>query len=244
MKSIVLLTILLTVGCVLASGCVAQTKKDVNVSVSPTTTFTPFLNATTVPTTTNGPINATNVTNSTKLKGPLRVSVSNFNANLSVFIDNQTVGFVTAAKPLDLSIEEGNHSVKVCLGATCEQDYVVISFAKKSFIDFGDRLKKTVEFPNPTARITDYYRDGDGVSVVVEFINPTSERLYISAEVSVGYSFIAERSGQRVGESARGKTTVSVEPGQRETENVRLYFADGLSYIFDTPQLLEVTIKK
>ena len=243
MKSIVLLAILVTLGCVLASGCVAQTKKDVNVSVSPTTTFSPFINATTVPTT-NGSINATNMTNSTKLQGPLRVSVSNFNANLSVFVDNQTVGFVTAGKPLDLSINEGNHSVKACLGAICEQDYVIVTFGKKSFIDFGERLRKTVEFPNPTARITDYYRDGDGVSVVLEFINPTSEPLYISAEVSVGYSYIAERSGQRVGEAARGKTTVSVDPGQRETENVRLYFADGSAYNFDPPQLLDVTVKK
>jgi len=243
MKSIVLLAILVTLGCVLASGCVAQTKKDVNVSVSPTTTFSPFINATTVPTT-NGSINATNMTNSTKLQGPLRVSVSNFNANLSVIVDNQTVGFVTAAKPLDLSISEGNHSVKACLGAICEQEYVIVTFGKKSFIDFGERLRKTVEFPNPTARITDYYRDGDGVSVVLEFINPTSEPLYISAEVSVGYSYIADRSGQRVGEAARGKTTVGVDPGQRETENVRLYFADGSAYNFDPPQLLDVTVKK
>jgi hypothetical protein len=243
MKSIVLLAILVTIGCILASGCVAQTKKDPNVSVSPTNTFTPFINATTVPTI-NETTNATNVTNSSKLKGPLRVSVSNFNANLSVFIDNQSVGFVTAAKPLDLSVNEGNHSVKVCLGAICEQDYVVIVFAKKSFIDFGDRLKKKVEFPNPTARITDYYRDGDGVSVVLEFINPTSDPLSISAEVSVGYSYIAERSGQRVGEAARGKTTVSVDPGQRETQTVRLYFDDGSAYNFDPPQLLDVTVKK
>jgi hypothetical protein len=243
MKSIVLLTILLTIGCVLASGCVAQTKKDGNVSVSPTTTFTPFINATTVPGT-NGTINATNVTNGTKLKGPLRVSVSNFNANLSVIIDNQTLGFVTAANPLDLTVDEGNHSVKVCLGAICEQEYTIISFGKKSFIDFGDRLKKKVEFPNPTARITDYYRTGDGVSIVLEFINPTSEDLYISAEASVGYSFIADRSGQRVGESARGKSTLRVAGGQRETDILRLYFADGTAYIFDPPQLLEITVKK
>ena len=243
MKSIVLLTILLTIGCVLASGCIAQTKKDGNVSVSPTTTFTPFINATTVPGT-NGTINATNATNVTKLKGPLRVSVSNFNANLSVSIDNQTLGFVTAAKPLDLSLDEGNHSVKVCLGAICEQEYAVISFAKKSFIDFGDRFKKKVEFPNPTARITDYYRDGNGVAVVVEFINPSSEDLYISAEASVGYSFIADRSGQRVGESARGKSTVRVVAGTRETDTLRLYFADGTTYIFDPPQLLDVTVRK
>jgi hypothetical protein len=171
MKNIVLLTILLIVGCVLASGCVAQTKKDGNTSVSPTNTFTPFVNATTVPGS-NGTINATNMTNVTKLKGPLRVSISNFNANLSVILDNQTVGFVTVANPLDLSIDEGNHSVKVCVGAICEQEYVNILFAKKSFVDFGERLKKSVEFPTPTARLTDYYRSGDGVSIPLQKASP------------------------------------------------------------------------
>jgi hypothetical protein len=243
MKNIVLLTILLIVGCVLASGCVAQTKKDGNTSVSPTNTFTPFVNATTVPGS-NGTINATNMTNVTKLKGPLRVSISNFNANLSVILDNQTIGFVTAANPLDLSIDEGNHSVKVCVGAICEQDYVNIVFAKKSFVDFGDRLKKSVEFPTPTARITDYYRSGDGVSVVVEFINPSSEGLTISAEISVGYSYISYRTQQRVGESAREKASVYVDAGQRETVTVRLYFADGQSYMFDPPQLMQVETRK
>ena len=243
MKNIVLLTILLTVGCVLASGCVAQTKKDGNTSVSPTNTFTPFINATTVPGS-NGTINVTNMTNVTKLKGPLRVSISNFNANLSVILDNQTVGIVTAAKPLDLSIDEGNHSVKVCIGAICEQDYVNIVFAKKSFVDFGDRLKKSVEFPTPTARITDYYRAGDGVSVVVEFINPSSDNLIISAEVSVGYSYISDRTGQRVGESARDKASVIVDAGQRQTATLRLYFAEGEAYMFDPPQIMQVETRK
>jgi len=243
MKNIVLLTILLIVGCVLASGCVAQTKKDGNTSVSPTNTFTPFVNATTVPGS-NGTINATNMTNVTKLKGPLRVSISNFNANLSVILDNQTVGFVTVANPLDLSIDEGNHSVKVCVGAICEQEYVNILFAKKSFVDFGERLKKSVEFPTPTARLTDYYRSGDGVSVVVEFINPSSEGLTISAEITVGYSYISYRTQQRVGESAREKASVYVDAGKRETETVRLYFADGQSYMFDPPQLMQVETRK
>ena len=244
MKSVVLLAILLVVGCVLATGCIAQTKKDTNVSVSPTNTFTPFVNTTTVPVT-NVTINATNVTNTTpKLKGPLRVSISGYPADLPVSIDNLTVGIVTKEKPLDLMLDEGNHSVRVCVGVKCQSEYIFIRFGKQSFIDFGDRLRKEVEFPVPTARIIDYYRDGDGVSVVLEFINPSSEDVYISAEVSVGYSFIAERTGQRVGESARGKTTVSVDAGQRETETLRLYFADGVSYIFDPPQLLEVKTTK
>ena len=240
MKSIIILTILVTVGCILAAGCVAQPKKDLNTSVTPTNTFTPFVNATTVPGS-NGTFNASNVTNVTKLKGPLRVSISNFNTNLSVIIDNQTAGFVTPAKPLDLMIDEGDHLVKVCVGAICEQEYVTIVFAKKSFIDFGDRLKKNVEFPEPTARIIDSYREGDSIAVVVEFINPSAKTLFMTAEVSVGYSFISGRTGQRVGESVRGKAYSDVPAGRRISETLHLGFADGSAYNFDPPNLGTIT---
>lgn len=240
MKSVVILTILVTVGCILAAGCVAQPKKDLNVSVTPTNTFAPFINATTVPGTT-GTFNSSNVTNVTKLKGPLRVSLSNFNANLSVIIDNKTAGFVTPGEPLDLMVDEGDHLVKVCVGSVCEQDNVTIVFAKKSFIDFGERMRKVVEFPEPTARIIDSYRSGDGVGVVVEFINPTDKLLYMTAEVRVGYSFISDRTGQRVGESVRGKAYSEVPAGRHVSETLRLDFASGSSYMFDPPALGEIT---
>jgi len=240
MKSVVILTILVTVGCILAAGCVAQPKKDLNVSVTPTNTFAPFINATTVPGT-NGTFNSSNVTNVTKLKGPLRVSLSNFNANLSVIIDNKTAGFVTPGEPLDLMVDEGEHVVKVCVGSVCEQDNVTIVFAKKSFIDFGERLRKVVEFPEPTARIIDSYRSGDGVGVVVEFINPTDKLLYMTAEIRVGYSFISDRTGQRVGESVRGKAYSEVPAGRRVSETLLLDFAYGSSYMFDPPAIGEIT---
>lgn len=104
MKMVVLLIILLTVGCILATGCVAQTKKDPvngNVSITPTNTFTPFVNTTTVPGS-NATINATNVTNKSVLKGPLRVSISGYPATLDVIIDNKNAGTVTQEKSLDL----------------------------------------------------------------------------------------------------------------------------------------------
>jgi len=240
MKRIVLITVLITIVCILTAGCVAQPKKDINATVFPTNTFTPFVN-TTNDSGSNGTFNVSNVTNVTKLKGPLRVSISNFNANLSVILNNQTVGSVTPGKPLDLMIDEGDYSVKVCVGAICEQDDVTIVFAKKTFVDFGDRLKKDVEFPEPTARIIDSYRDGDGVGVVVEFINPTEKTLFMTAEVSVGYSFISDRTGQRVGESTRGKAYSDVPAGRRVTETLSLGFADGSAYMFDPPNLGTIT---
>jgi hypothetical protein len=237
MKSIALLAIFITIGCILATGCIGQIKKDNgngNVTISPKITFVPFVNNTSVP--------DMNITvNSTKLKGPLRVSISGYPADLPVTIDNQTVGIVTKEKPFDLMLDEGNHSVKVCVGVICENETVNIIFAKKSLIDFGERLKKSIEFPTPTVKLIDYYRSGNGVAVVVEFINPSSKDLTMGTEVSVGYSFINDRNDERGGESTRGKVSVIVKAGQRQTSTLNLIFASGYAYMFDPPSLGQMT---
>jgi len=245
MKTIVILTILLTVGCILAAGCVAQTKKDPvngNVSITPTNTFAPFVNATTVPGS-NATINATNVTNKSVLKGPLRVSISGYPAALDVIIDNKNSGKVTREKSLDLMLDEGIHNVSVCVGDICEKETVSIVFAKKSFVDFGDRLKKDIEFPVPTARILEYYKNGNGVKVNVEFINPSTKDLSMSTEISIGYSYIDDRSGTRKGESSRSSITDIVSAGSRHKYSVDLFFVDGAAYNFDPPLVGETTFR-
>jgi hypothetical protein len=239
MKIIVLLTLFITIGCILATGCIGQIKKDNgngNATISPTITFSPV-----VITTSDSPIPMNVTVNVTKLKGPLRVSIGGYPADLPVTVDNQSVGMVTRAIPLDLMIDEGNHTVKVCVGVICENETVEIVFAKKSFIDFEERLRKDIEFPNPTARINDYYRSGNGVAVVVEFINPTSKDLSMSAEVNIGYSFINDRNDQRGGESTRGKASALVRAGQRMTTTLNLNFAPGYAYMFDPPVLGQTT---
>jgi hypothetical protein len=245
MKSITLLTLLIAIGCILATGCVAQPKKDpVNVTASPTVTFIPFVNTTTAPV-----INVTNTTNTTginatsKLTGPLRVSISGYNAGipLPVLIDNVTVGNVSADKPLDVAVSEGNHTVKVCVGVICPSRPVDIIFAKKSFLDFGEELRKQVEFPTPTVRMINYFKNGNGVGVNIEYINPTQKDLAMSAEVSCGYTYIDSRTSLRMGDSVRVKSSEYVEAGKRVTSTVNLYFAYGSAYTFDEPAIKEIT---
>jgi hypothetical protein len=238
MKINALLTIIIVVGFVLVTGCIAQTKKDINnTTVNTTNTFTPFVN-TTMKITNN--TNVTNATNVTLLKGPLRISISGYPATLAVILDNQTAGNVTREKPLDLMVNEGNHSVKVCVGLICEVEYVNIIFAKRSFVDFGDRLRKDVEFPVPTVRIVEFYKNGDAVSVMIEFINPSENDLSMSADVSVGYSYIDPRSGTRKGESAQGKAMEMVRAGTRTPYRLDLYFVDGDAYNYDIPALSNI----
>jgi hypothetical protein len=246
MKIITLLALLIAVGCILATGCVAQPKKDPgNATVSPTNTFTPFVNTTTVPGL-NATINATNVTNSTpKLKGPLRVSIGSYSVDqpLRVLIDNQSAGGVRAGFPLDLMVDEGNHSVAVCVGVICPEKSVIIVFAKRSYLDFEDILKQKVEFSKPTVRILKSFKNGNGIGVELEFINPTQNDLAMSAEVIAGYTFIDGRTNVRMGDSVRTTASQFVEAGRRETRTVDLYFNDGSAYNYDEPRLGEVTPK-
>ena len=247
MKKIVLLTILIIIGCILASGCVAQPKKDPgNTTVSSTPSFIPFVNSTPVPGL-NGTINATNATNATatKMKGPLRISIGRYSVDqpLTVLINNTSVGVVKAGVPLDLMVDEGNHSVKVCVGVICPEKFITIVFAKRSFLDFEEILTSQAEFSKPTVRILKSYKNGNGVGVELEFINPTQKDLAMSAEVSVGYNYIDDRTNIRMGDSVRSKTTEWVDAGRRITTTTTLYFVDGNSFSYDEPQLGEITAK-
>jgi len=249
MKTLSLLTLLIAIGCIIATGCVAAIPKNpVNATVTPVNTFAPFVNTTTVPgTNVTNAANTTNVTNATakpKLKGPLRVSIGSYFAEqpLPVLIDNQTFGVVTRASPVDLMVDVGNHSVQVCVGVICPEQYIDIAFAKQSYLDFESVLKEKAEFSKPTVRILKSYKNGQGVSVDLEFINPTLKAVSLSAEVSCGYTYIDGRTNIRMGDSVRVKDTEWVEPGIPITRTANLYFADGSAYTYDEPTLGEVTV--
>ncbi len=235
MRIIVLLALVITIGCILAAGCVAQTKKEpvnISVSVSPANTFTPFTNVT----------NASNITVTSGLKGPLRVSIGGWDAALPVYIDNKSTGsVVTKDKPLDLMLEEGNHTVKVCTGVKCEEENVTIQFARQRLVNFEERLITDVGFPNPTARIIGYNSAGSRIIVNVEFINPTSEDLSMSAIVRCGYSYIEDRSNSRVGSIAEDIVTAYVPSGKRVTDAMESGLASGYSYIYSVPVISGIT---
>jgi hypothetical protein len=72
--------------------------------------------------------------------GPLIVSIGNYSGILPVFVDNNSVGEVSKGKPLNISVNEGYHTVRVCDGKNCEQVDVESKTAIKIFIDFGERL--------------------------------------------------------------------------------------------------------
>jgi hypothetical protein len=158
-------------------------------------------------------------------------------------MDNQTAGAVTAGFPLDLMVNEGNHSVAVCVGVICPEKSVIIVFAKSSYLDFEDILKQKAEFSKPTVRILKSFKNGNGVGVELEFINPTQNDLAMTAEVICGYTYIDGRTNVRMGDSVRSTASQFVDAGRRETRTVDLYFNDGSAYNYDEPRLGEVTPK-
>jgi hypothetical protein len=245
MKLIVPFALFMAVGFILAAGCVATTNKN---TVNETTTagFAPFFNSSDPGL--NKTINTTaNITS--KLKGSMRVSISgiSYPANLSVVLDNETVGTVKPTTPLYLMISEGNHTVMVCVSSVCEQENVTTRFGKYVSVDFSERLLRDVEFPNPnarpTARILEYNKNGNAISVNVEFINPSTKDLLMSVDVSCGYSYIDDRTSIKMGDSARGMLVQNVKAGQRITESLDLYFASGHSLSYGFPVIEELKVK-
>jgi len=236
MRSIVLILFIIISGCILAAGCVGQIKNTtVNTTITPSNTFTPLTNMTNMS-------NTSNVTVTSGLKGPLRVSIGGWETDLPVFIDNTSVGIVTHDKPLDLMLDEGNHTVKVCAGK-CKEEVVTIQFAKPRFIDFEEWLLNEVKYPKPTAQMIGYYTSGDEITITIEFINPSSKDLSMSAEVKCGYSYIESRSNNRVGGVAQGIVNTNVASGTSKIQTVNLGLASGYSYVYDIPSISKITFR-
>jgi hypothetical protein len=246
MKLIVPFALFIVVGLILAAGCVVTKNEDtVNTTTAPS--FAPFSNIS--DSGLNKTVNATaNITS--ELKGSLRVSISGilYPVNLEVVLDNETVGTVKPSKPLYLMVSEGNHTVIVCVSSVCEREIVTTRFGSYVMVDFSERLQRDVEFPNPTARSTarilEYFKNGNSVSVYIEFINPESVDHTISVDLSIGYSYIDSRSHVKLGDSARAKTSLFVKAGQSETKRVDLYLASSDSIIsFDNPVIEDLNVK-
>jgi hypothetical protein len=226
----------------LAAGCISPVKPAAeNVpAVTPTNTFTPFSNVTTAPP--SPTISTTpNTTPPSRLKGLLKISVNGWIGEFPVFIDNVNRGAVTTQRPVSLMLEEGNHSLKVCCGAICEQQNVTIKFGEQRNIDFSEQMKKNCEFLEPTARIIGYYLNGDEMTVNVEFINPTTQTYAMSAEISCGYSYIEERSNTRVGNFVQGQVFSTLKAGERKTSVLNLKLISGYSYNYDIPTITKVS---
>ena len=245
MKIIVPYALFMAVGFILASGCVALTNKN-PVNATTTVSIAQFSNM--ADPGINQTINVT-VKSTSPLNGSLRVSICGitYPATLSVVLDNQTVGTVEPTKPLYLMVPEGNHTVRVCVRSVCEQENVTTRFGRYVTVDFSDRLLRDVEFldpfAKPTARILGCYKNGNAVSLDVEFVNPSTKDLLMSVKVSCGYSYIDDRSSMRVGESAGGMLVQNVKAGQRITKSLELRFASGESLWYDYPEIQELSVK-
>jgi hypothetical protein len=239
MKNGVLLFLVIA-GC-LAAGCVGQMKSvtDSAPNVTPSHTFIPFSNATNIS-------NISNISNSTSisgLKGLLKISTGGWTGEFPVSIDKRSAGVVATQKSMTLMLEEGNHSVEVCCGVVCEQENVTIRFGEQRTIDFSERLKENCEFLEPAARIVGYFQNGEQITVNVEFINPTTQTLTMSAEISCGYSYIESRSNSRVGNSAQGQLFSTLKAGDRITKTLNLNLASGYSYNYEIPTITHVSSK-
>lgn len=218
MKIIVLLALGIIVACIVVTGC--ETKKDIERSPSPA--FAPFH----------------------LRQGQLTVSIGSLIGEIPVFIDNMSVGAVSANRPITLMIDEGNHTVEVCCGKIkCVHENVSIRFGKQRTIDFSEQLEKECEFLEPTVRIVDYFLSGDQITINVEFINPTMKDLTMSAEIRCVYSYIESRSNSRAVNSAGGWVFSTLKSGDRVTQILRLNLASGSSYIYEIPTISQVSSK-
>jgi hypothetical protein len=229
MKPTGLFAVFMIIGLLCAAGCVTTTTKNTQNSSSATTESRLLVTPTSTP----------------PLQGSLIVSARGFSypTDLTVFLDNTTVGTVNPTSPLYLMVSEGNHTIGVCADFVCEQETVTIRFGKYVTADFSERLHQDVVIKEPTARVLDCNKNGDHLSVDIEFINPSKKDLQLSGVVSSGYSYIDDRTGIKKGDAARSTFVQNVNAGQRFTKELALNLVqeNSLSYSYPVIEELKVT---
>jgi len=141
LKKYVVLTFFIIIACVLVAGCATPTIKEIKPATSPSPTVTPSL-STTTPDVTVTPVQ---MTNSTEIKkGQVNVSIGNYIGELPVFIDNKTAGNVSQNKPLNMTVNVGRHTVRICVRDLCNNQDIMVLSSSPSIVDFGEWLTKEI----------------------------------------------------------------------------------------------------
>ena len=156
------------------------------------------------------------------LNGTLNVSMGNYNANVTVYVDNIQVGEISPGKPFSMKIKEGRHTVKVCLSTTCEQIDVEIKYSINTAVDFGERLIKNIPNGRLILSIGDY-TDKMNVSLDDNQVGEISPGKFFNMSVKEGNHTVRIFSGgvsfQQEVVIKSGKETV-VDFGERLKNSV------------------------
>jgi hypothetical protein len=207
-KIVVLFTIVILVACVLVAGCSTpsirstKTGNSSNPATTPTfTALTPAAVQTTIPG------SAGSGTGANK-KGQITVSIGDYPAELpiTVFIDNASAGNVSSGKPLNLTVDTGRHTVRICVIGSCLQEDVLALSSTPTSINFGERIKKEV---------------GSGGSLTVSIGGYDAELLVFVDNKSIGNVSLGNPLNLRVGE---GNHTIKVCVGiicENETAEIK-----------------------
>jgi len=76
--------------------------------------------------------------------GRLILSIGDYTGKMNVSLDENQVGEISPGKFFNMSVKEGNHTVRIFSGNVSFQQEVVIKSGKETVVDFGERLKNSV----------------------------------------------------------------------------------------------------
>ncbi len=146
MKMAGFVLILMIAGSILVTGCVLK----------------PTENG--IPSTTSAPVPGSTIKNpvfgehlQTLPFGQLNISIGNYDARLSVYVDDIAAGEVSPGKPLNLKIVEGDHVIRVCAGVICETVKVDILSGTVTTIDFEERIRQDIPMGTLNVTIGNYF---------------------------------------------------------------------------------------
>ena len=126
----------------------------------------------------------------------MSVSIGSYNAILPVYLDNVSAGKVSKGKALNISTDQGPHTIRVCDNDFCEeQEGVEVTAGKTTIIDFGGQLTQNVPQGPLTVSIGGYNADNLPVYLDYLSIGKVSQTKPLSLMASEGYHYLEVCAG-------------------------------------------------
>ena len=127
--------------------------------------------------------------------GTLSVTAQAFTGTATLNLDGNDAGSLTQSTPFSVQLPQGSHTLKVCVGPACDLEVVQINATKVTYLDLSAKIADLAANEKPSVKIIDTTPAANQILVTLQFVNPTTEDLTMTAVVVCNYQYNGGKFG-------------------------------------------------
>ena len=161
-----------------------------------------------------------------------------FTGKATLNLDGNDTGSLTQSTPFTTELSPGNHTLIACIGQACDLEVIAVPAARVTSVDLSAKLNDLAANSVPSVKIIDTTPAANQILVSVEFVNPTTDDLTMTAVIVSNYQYSGGKFGSGTS-TASGIAQADVGSGRRDLAIVTITLPNeiGTVYVGGTPTI-------